>query len=211
MGYFLTDSRAVLERYARSFDQLGIVNVALESAGPAGRSALENAVIAAEPAVRTDAMAGTDQYAVRHLYLGRRRAAPPPPSPSGAGVRSSTPPTATARRVTFLTVTYGVEPAALVATREAFEAYVASTADYPPYADQNYEPLADVMVPAPSELFAYLALAVSLHVGGPIRYDALDGYTYDGHPLGIDRVAASAALRERHRTPVVSARVRGSL
>jgi hypothetical protein len=197
-GRFRADAQAVIERVARVFDRLGIVDEALKAAGPAGRSALENVVVAAEPAVRTDAMAGTDQNAVRHVYLSA-----PESSPVAAvaqrsgravfhaadGVR--------ARRVTLLTATYGVEPAALVATQEAFQAYVASPAEYPPYADQNYKPIADVMVPAPSELFAYLALAVSLHLGGPIRYDELDGYTYDGHPLGVDRVAASAALRER--------------
>src|SRR5262249_47375217 len=93
---------------------------------------------------------------------------------------------------------YGIEPAALIAIREAYQAHLKSTAETPLYADRRYEPLTDVMVPAPSEWFAYLTIPVHTHLGtGVIRKGTVGGYVYDGQPLGLNRAAASEALRER--------------
>jgi hypothetical protein len=205
VGQLKADVHDVVANHAQPFARLANVDEALRAAGERGKTVLENAVAAAEPAVRTDSQSDWRRSCVRHAYLTvsethplvtivRRQAR----SVFSAAVGSD------ARRIVLITADYGVEPAALVATREALQAHTASTSDIPPFADKAYEPLADVMVPTPSEWFAYLAIPIFLclhHNEGVIRYDELHGYVYNGQPLSkdrvMDRVTASAALLER--------------
>jgi hypothetical protein len=191
--------RKVIDEHARPFACLADVDEALRAAGEHGRVVLENAAAAAEPAVRTDPQSDWRRRCVRHAYITapeshplveivRRQARHVFHAAAGPG----------ARRITIITADYGLEPAALVATHEALEAHMASTSGIPPHADKAYEPMADVLVPAPPEWFAYLAIPIHLRRNqGLIQYDVLRGYLFDGHALGKDRVEASAALLTR--------------
>ena len=175
------------------------VDESLRAAGEHGRIVLENAAAAAEPTVRTDPQADWRKHCVRHAYINvpetspivdivRRRTRHVFPAAAANG----------ARRIVLITADYGIEPASLVATHEALAAHMAATSDIPPFADQAYEAIADVVVPAPSEWFAYLAIPIHLHrPQGMIRYDPLRGYVYGGTLLGKDRVKASEALLTR--------------
>jgi hypothetical protein len=195
--------RKTIDEHAEPFARLADVNEALRAAGEYGRVVLENAAAAAEPAVRTDAQSDWRRGCVRHAYLAASEAHPLADivRRQSRHVFSAVTGT-TARRMTLITADYGIEPAALAATREALQAQMAATSEIPPFTDRAYEPMTDVMVPAPTEWFAYLALPIFLHHRkGPITYDMLRGYLYDGQPLGKDRVAASAALLARTGRP----------
>jgi hypothetical protein len=194
-----TKAEMVIAHHARPLERFRNFDEALRAAGERGRIVLENAAAAAEPSVRIDARWDRPRLVVRHGFV-----TVPEGHQAIEIVRRNRPhvfPAAIApilSRIIIITCDHGIEPAAMIATRKAHEAHVKSTAETLPYADQRYEPLTDVMVPAPSEWFAYLAIPVHIHLGtGVIRKGVLGGYLYNGQTLGSNRPTAAEALLER--------------
>lgn len=186
---------AILDRRAAPFARLADVDEAFRAAGPDGVTVLENAAAAAQPAVRTDPQSDYRRHCVSHAYMNVSSTHPLAAILARQARQVLTVAENDASRIVIVRVDYGVEPAALLATREALEAYVESPTDIPPFPDRAYQPVADVVLPTPGERYAYLAIPLSLRLGqGPIAFDRVRGYTYDGQTLGLDRKAASAAV-----------------
>lgn len=192
--------RVLLAQAAQPFARLANIDEAMRAAGERGRLALQNAVQAAEPAVRLDPTWDPNKHSARFVLMTVPETHPAAAAAGATGRQMfASGSWTTSSAITFVGVDFGVEPAALVATTEALEASILSPSEIPPYADQRYEPLADIMVPPEVEWFAYLAIPIHLQLQtGVIRCDELRAWTYEGKEVGQNRKLASAALRRRH-------------
>ena len=99
--------------------------------------------------------------------------------------------------VVLISVDFGIEIGALVATTEVVQADCAGQG-FPPFADRNYRPKTDLLTARPEERYATIALAVHRHLEtGGVTVDELKGWCYDGVCIGPDRYAALEELKKR--------------
>ncbi len=189
---------AKVARHAKSFSRYTNLDEALLAAGARGRIVMENAVKAAEPAVRTEADWDRRRHCILHAYISATEDHPLAVIARGLG-RSvyPAPAGADAGQITIVTVDYAIELPALKVTRDALEAHVQSRNTIPVFADQRFTPMADVTVPGARDWFAYLAIPMHEHLNTGVITVEGRGYFYKGEILGKTHVTASTALLEK--------------